>query len=58
MISHGTGSAAAAGAAMEGYGTAFGWAAGIFAVGAVLTALLFRSGAPALAPAGEPVLAH
>jgi EmrB/QacA subfamily drug resistance transporter len=58
LVSHGSGSAAAASAAVEGYGTAFLWAAGIFAVGAVLTALLFRSGAPATSLAAEPVLAH
>jgi EmrB/QacA subfamily drug resistance transporter len=62
LAGHGTGRAATAAAAMQGYSTAFAWAAGIFAVGAVLTALLFRSGAPASAtasaPVGEPALAH
>jgi hypothetical protein len=51
LVSHGSGSAAAASAAMEGYGTAFLWAAGIVAVGAALTALLFRT---ALRPRRSP----
>ena len=45
-------------AAVHGYTTAFWWAAGIFAVGAMVTGLVLRSGAPQHAPAGEPVLAH
>ena len=58
VVSHGGGAATAASASMEGYSTAFLWAAGIFALGSVVTALVFRSGAPALAPAGEVVMAH
>jgi EmrB/QacA subfamily drug resistance transporter len=50
----------AAAAAVHGYTTAFWWSAAIFATGAVVSALVLRSGAPqtATAPAGEPVLAH
>ena len=37
----------------------FWWAAGIFAVGAVLSAIVLRGGrAGAVAPAAEPILAH
>ena len=44
---------------MHGYVTAFWVAAGILAVGAVITGLLLRPGAQAVgAGAGEPVLAH
>ena len=39
--------ALAAQAAVHGYTTAFWWSAAIFAVGAIVTALLLRSGAPA-----------
>jgi len=48
----------AAQAAVHGYTTAFWWAAGIFAVGAVVAATLFRSGVPQVDPAAEPVVAH
>jgi EmrB/QacA subfamily drug resistance transporter len=44
-------------AAVQSYVTAFGWAAGFFAVGAVLTALLFRrrvADAPAVPSAAAP----
>jgi len=41
-------------AAVHGYTTAFWWSAGIFAAGAVITALLLESGAPAHDPHGEP----
>jgi EmrB/QacA subfamily drug resistance transporter len=41
-------------ATVHGYVTAFRWAAAIFAAGAVITALVLRSGTPALEPAGEP----
>ena len=51
VVSHGGGAATAASASMEGYRTAFLWAAGIFALGSVVAALVFRTGAPALAPA-------
>jgi EmrB/QacA subfamily drug resistance transporter len=47
-----------ASAAVHGYTTAFWWAAAIFAGGAIVSGLVFRSGAPATAPAGEPVPAH
>jgi len=42
-------------AAVHGNTVAFWWAAGILAVGAVVTALLFRDRAPVPAAAGEPV---
>jgi hypothetical protein len=45
-------------AAVHSYTTAFWWTAAIFAVSAILTGALLRSGAPAEAPAGAPVLAH
>jgi MFS family permease len=45
-------------AAVHSYTTAFWWTAAIFAVSAIATALLLRSGAPATSPAGEPVFAH
>jgi EmrB/QacA subfamily drug resistance transporter len=48
----------AAQAAVHGYTTAFWWAAAIFAIGAVASALLLRAGAPELDPEAEPVLAH
>jgi predicted MFS family arabinose efflux permease len=48
----------AAEAAVHGYTTAFWWAAGMFAVGAIVTALLLPSGAPAVDPHAEPALAH
>jgi EmrB/QacA subfamily drug resistance transporter len=48
----------AAESAVHGYTTAFWWSAGIFAVGAIVAALLFRSGVPEIDPAAEPVIAH
>ena len=45
-------------AAVHSYTTAFWCTAAIFAVSAIVTALLLRSGTPAEAPAGEPVFAH
>jgi EmrB/QacA subfamily drug resistance transporter len=50
----------AAQAAVHGYTTAFTWAAGIFAVGALMAWLLLPSGAPEVASddAAEPVFAH
>lgn len=47
-------------AAVQSYAVAYGWGAGFFAVGAVLTVLLFRRRPVAVAtPASpEPVLAH
>jgi EmrB/QacA subfamily drug resistance transporter len=51
----------AAQAAVHGYTTAFTWAAGVFAVGALIAWLLLPSGAPDVAPDGaaaEPVFAH
>ena len=55
---HGRAPAAMLHAAVHGYTTAFTWSAAIFAVGAVLSALLLRSGAAHAAPAAEPALAH
>ncbi|QNG20021.1 MFS transporter [Rhodococcus triatomae] len=45
-------------AAVESYTTTFWWAAGIFAAGAVLVALVMRSGLLPAAAKGEPVLVH
>jgi EmrB/QacA subfamily drug resistance transporter len=49
-------------AAVHGYTTAFWWAAGIFAVGAVICSVLLTSRSAAVAavdlPAGEPAFAH
>jgi EmrB/QacA subfamily drug resistance transporter len=48
----------AARAAVHGYTTAFWWGAAIFAIGAVVSALLLRRGASQPQPTAEPVLAH
>ncbi len=45
-------------AALESYTTVFWWAAGIFAVGAVMCGALLRSGPIALDPDAAPVAAH
>jgi predicted MFS family arabinose efflux permease len=45
-------------AAIHGFTTAFWWAAGIFAVGALVCGLVLRSGVPEHVHVGEPVLAH
>ena len=59
VVSHGGPSAATvAQAAVQGYTTAFWWAAGIFFAGAIFSSLLLRSGAQELGPASAPVLAH
>ena len=58
VTSHGPSPATMAEAAVHSYTTAFWWAAGIFAVGAVLAAVILPSGAPAAAPEGELVMAH
>jgi EmrB/QacA subfamily drug resistance transporter len=54
--------AVAANAAVHSYATAYWWSAAFFAVGAVITALLFRRKSQGLnlshAPSEEPVLAH
>jgi len=49
---------AAAHAAVHGYTTAFWWAAAIFAAGALVSALLLRSGASQIEPGAQPVLVH
>jgi hypothetical protein len=46
--------AVAAQAAVDGYTTAFWWAAGIFAAGAIVAGVLLRSGAPQIAPGAQP----
>jgi EmrB/QacA subfamily drug resistance transporter len=48
----------AAQAAVHGYTTAFWWSAGIFLIGAVAAAALFKRGVPEVDPAAEPVMAH
>ncbi len=45
-------------ATIHGYTTAFWWSAGIFAAGAVISAVLLRPGVPAVAPGTAPALAH
>jgi hypothetical protein len=45
-------------ATVHGYTTAFLWAAGIFALGAIIAAALFRPGVRVVDPAAEPVLVH
>jgi EmrB/QacA subfamily drug resistance transporter len=45
-------------AAVHGYTTAFAWAAAIFAVGAIVAAVLFERGVVSAQVSGEPVLAH
>jgi EmrB/QacA subfamily drug resistance transporter len=47
-----------AAATVHGYTTAFFWAAGIFALGAIVAAVLFRPGVRVLDPVPEPVLAQ
>ena len=49
---------AAGEAAVHGYTTAFWWSAAIFAVGAIVSLLLLRSGVKQADPAAEPVLVH
>ena len=56
--SHTPGPLVGAQAAMHGYTTAFWCSAAVFAVGAVVCGIVFRPGAPQLAPGAEPVLAH
>jgi EmrB/QacA subfamily drug resistance transporter len=50
--------AAVAHAAVHGYTTAFWWAAGIYAVGAVVCASLLTKRSGAVVPAGEAAFAH
>lgn len=52
--------ATAAEAAVQSYAVAYGWGAGFFALGAVLSVLLFRRRSDAIAatPGAEPVIAH
>ena len=57
---HAGGAGVMAAAAVHGYTTAFLWSAAIFAGGALVSSLVFTSGAPQVAVAAdtEPVLAH
>jgi hypothetical protein len=48
----------AAQAAVHGYTTAFAFAAGIFAVGAIVALVLFEHGVRQLDPSAEPAFAH
>jgi predicted MFS family arabinose efflux permease len=45
-------------ATVHGYTTAYFWAAGIFALGAIIAAALFRPGDRILDPAADPIPAH
>ena len=54
LADHGPAGDAVRRAAVEGYHTAFWWAAAIFAVGAIVTGSLLRSGARAAAGHGAP----
>jgi hypothetical protein len=45
-------------ATVHGYSTAYLWAAGIFALGAIIAAAVFPRGVRALDPAADPVMAH
>jgi EmrB/QacA subfamily drug resistance transporter len=45
-------------AAMHGYTTAFWCSSAVFVVGAIVCAIVFRSGVPQVAVAAEPALAH
>jgi MFS family permease len=45
-------------AAMHGYTTAFWCSSAVFVVGAIVCAIVFRSGVPEVAVAAEPALAH
>jgi hypothetical protein len=58
VATHAGGAAAQASAAISGYGTAFGWATGIFTAGAIVTALILPSGTPAPAPELDVAFAH
>ena len=58
VATHGGGAAAQASAAISGYSTAFGWATAIFVAGAVITALILPSGAPAPVAELEVAFAH
>jgi EmrB/QacA subfamily drug resistance transporter len=48
----------AAEAAVHGYTTAFWWSAAIFAVGAIVSGLLLRSGVQQVDPQAQPAMAH
>jgi hypothetical protein len=48
----------AAEAAVHGYTTAFWWSAAIFAVGAITSGLLLKSGVQHADPQAQPALAH
>lgn len=50
--------AIADGASMASYHTAFWWAAGFFALGALIAGALYRNEIPQVDPDAEPVIAH
>lgn len=52
------GAGVAAEAAIHSYTTAFWWSAGIFAVGAVLCAIILRPGVPTMDPEAAPAMMH
>ncbi|MBS1679172.1 MAG: MFS transporter [Actinobacteria bacterium] len=58
LASHPAGAQAAAAASVHGFSVAFWCAAGIFAAGAIVSALLLRGGRVAVDPGAEPLLAH
>jgi EmrB/QacA subfamily drug resistance transporter len=47
-----------AAAQIDGYTTAFSWAAGIFLIGAIITAVVMPGGVPEVDPDAGPVFAH
>ncbi|MFL5846615.1 MAG: MFS transporter [Solirubrobacteraceae bacterium] len=51
-------SGTAAEASVHGFTTAFWWAAGIFAFGAIVAGFVIERGVPQHAPIGEPAMAH
>jgi hypothetical protein len=58
VATHSGGAGAQASAAISGYGTAFGWATGIFIAGAIVTALILPSGTPQPAAELDVAFAH
>lgn len=58
LATHPGGAQAASVATVHGFSIAFWCAAGIFALGAAVSALLFRGGSVELDPGAEPVMAH
>jgi EmrB/QacA subfamily drug resistance transporter len=58
ITTHGSSRGAMADAAVQGYVTGFWVSAAFFAVGAVVSGLVLRPGAPEVGASAEPVLAH